>query len=112
MGRNRLVVLQFRQDLFCELLAKFNTPLVEAEDIPDNTLDKDLVFIHRDEISQGAGSEFLEEDGVRRPVSFEDSIGSESHNLLIRFPFFSHVTLNLIICFSVHESLGLGEEVR
>jgi hypothetical protein len=36
---------QFLDDALGKFLAKFNTPLVEAENIPDNTLYKDLMLV-------------------------------------------------------------------
>ena len=42
-----VIIFQFRQYLFCQLFSQFNTPLVKTKDIPDNSLNKDFVLIHR-----------------------------------------------------------------
>jgi hypothetical protein len=40
-----LAVLQLGKDLVGELLSELHAPLVEAEDVPDHPLDKNLVLI-------------------------------------------------------------------
>ena len=36
----------------CQLLAKFNTPLIKTVDVPDDPLHKDLVFVESNELAQ------------------------------------------------------------
>jgi hypothetical protein len=48
MGVHGIVVRQFRQDFTGRLLAEFCTPLVEGENISNDTLDEDFMFIHSD----------------------------------------------------------------
>ena len=55
VGRHRSVVTEFRQDLAGQLFAQLDAPLVEAEDVPDDALDEDLVFVHGDQAAQSAG---------------------------------------------------------
>jgi hypothetical protein len=42
---NRTVMGQFRQDLIGQLLTQFHPPLVETENIPYNSLNKDFMLI-------------------------------------------------------------------
>src|SRR5690606_32661336 len=46
---NQFIIPQFRKDFPGQLFAKFHTPLVEAENIPDDTLHKYLMFIKRNQ---------------------------------------------------------------
>ena len=54
--------LEFRQYDFSQHFAEFDTPLIEAVDVPDNALDKNLVLIECDQRSQGSGCQLFEED--------------------------------------------------
>src|SRR5262245_41998116 len=68
---NFLAGAEFRKDDLCKLLAKFDAPLVEAVDVPDNALREDLVLVERDEPPQRVRSELVVQDGGRRAVAFE-----------------------------------------
>ena len=57
---------EFREDLLRKLLAEFNTPLVVAVDVPDNTLGEDLVFVHGDEGAERFRRNVVHHDGVGR----------------------------------------------
>jgi hypothetical protein len=46
MGLHRFIVCQFGQNIFGELFAQLNTPLIEAENVPDHPLDENLMFVH------------------------------------------------------------------
>jgi len=59
VGRYVIIITQLREYLICKLFAEFYAPLVKAEDIPDNTLNKNLVFIHRYKASKGTWSNLL-----------------------------------------------------
>ena len=48
MAGNCRISIQFRQDLVRQLFTQLHTPLIKAEDVSDNTLYKDFVFVHRD----------------------------------------------------------------
>ena len=72
MGCHRTIIAHLRQYTVRQLLAEFNAPLVEAEDVPDHALHKYLMLVHRDEAAECPWGEFLEEDGVGRPVALED----------------------------------------
>ena len=45
MRSHHIIVLQFRKDLPGQGLAQLDTPLIERENVPDDPLDEDLVFI-------------------------------------------------------------------
>ena len=83
MGGRLFPVLQLRKDPLCELLPELHTPLVEAEDIPDHPLNKNLVFIHGNETPQGPGSDFFDKDGVGWPIPLEDPVGQNLLDLFI-----------------------------
>jgi hypothetical protein len=53
-------------------LAELDTHLVVRVDTPDRALDVDLVLVHGDESSEGAGGELLEHDAVGGLVALED----------------------------------------
>ena len=59
MGSHRFIVGQFRKDLPGQLFPQFDPPLVEAENVPDNALNEDLVFVHGDQTAEGSGSKLL-----------------------------------------------------
>jgi hypothetical protein len=52
MCRDLFIVIQFRKDTFGQLLAQFYTPLVKTKDVPDDALNKDLMFVDRNETTQ------------------------------------------------------------
>lgn len=112
MGADRLFVHQFWKDPLGQLFAQLDPPLVKAEDVPDHPLDKDLVFIHGDEAPQDSGCHFLEENRIRRPVPFKNSIRIESLNLVVRPPFLSEFLDDVFLGLTLHQGLGLCEEVR
>ena len=52
MRLNRPVVFQFRKDFIGQLFAKLNTPLIEAENIPDNSLHENFMLVHGNQAAQ------------------------------------------------------------
>jgi len=75
MGRDQAIAPQFREDSPCKLLSQLHTPLVKAEDVPDNSLNKDFMLVHRDEASKRHRGELPEQDGVGRSIALEDPVG-------------------------------------
>ena len=61
MRSDWLRVAQFGEDLLREHFAKLDTPLVEAEDIPDHALYEDLVLIHGHEAAKSTRSKLLKQ---------------------------------------------------
>ena len=45
MGCDKIVTVELGQDGLGELLTEFDSPLVEAVDVPDDALDEDLVLV-------------------------------------------------------------------
>lgn len=66
---------QLGKNLLGKLLAQLNSPLVKRVDVPDDTLDKDLVLVHRNQSSQGTRGQLLEQDRVGRLVATEHLVG-------------------------------------
>ena len=61
--RGSRMALQFGNDLLSQLLAQFDTPLVERVNVPDYALCKHVVLVEGDEFSKG-----LPELAVRRKL--------------------------------------------
>ena len=74
MRRHRPVIGKFRQDALGQLLAQFHAPLVKTENIPDDTLDKDLVLVHGDKAPQNPRRQHFKKDGSSRPIAFKDTM--------------------------------------
>jgi len=72
MGLHRNIISHLRQYTVGQLLAEFNAPLVEAEDVPNYTLNKYLMLVHSDEAAESPWGELSEEDGVGRSVALKD----------------------------------------
>lgn len=58
------IMRQLWQQVPCELFAQLDPPLVEAEDIPDDSLNEDFMFVHGDEASKRSGGQTFEQDRV------------------------------------------------
>src|SRR5436309_1591256 len=58
-----------RKNLFGELLAELDAPLVEAVDVPDHALGEHLVLVERDQPAEMARVELVEIEQARGPVS-------------------------------------------
>src|SRR5689334_6987791 len=94
--------LEFRNDAVGKHFAEFDAPLVERIDIPDGTLDKDFVFVERDEVAKSLRCESLRKDGVGWAVAFEGTVW----HLKCR----DSVCRNFLRSFAKRKRLGLGKE--
>ena len=92
------------EDALREHLAELHAPLVVAVDVPDDTLDEDLVLVERDERAEGLGRELIAEERVRGLVALE---GLERDELLV-----DALGRAFLGRLAERERLGLGEEVR
>src|SRR5574344_2316469 len=100
------------ENLHRELLAEFHAPLVIAVDVPENALHEDLVFVHRDERTEGLRSHFLHHDAVRGLVAFEHLVRSEFRDFGVRLARSAEFRLRDFERLAVHQRFRLGEEVR
>src|SRR5690349_16098237 len=66
---------QLGKNLLGKLLAQLNSPLVERVNVPNDSLDKDLVLVHRNQSSQGTRGKLLEQDRVGGLVATEHLVG-------------------------------------
>ncbi len=55
---------QLCQDNTRQLFAQFHAPLIERVDAPDDSLDKDLVLVERDQGTEATGCQAVEKDAV------------------------------------------------
>src|SRR6476660_4984532 len=99
-----LLALEFRDNPLGQLLAEFDTPLVERVDVPNGTLCKDAVFVESDEFTESFGGEPLDQNRVRWTVTFEDPVWHEPVRRALR--------LDLLGCLAEGQRLGLGEHIR
>src|SRR5260370_12187279 len=105
MDQSRLIsALKLRDDPVCQYFAEFDAPLVERIDVPDSTLDKNLVLIECNQLTQRLWCQPCSENGVRWMISLKGAVwnlegcNTVCHNLFCRLP----------KC----QGLGLSEEVR
>ena len=70
-------IVEFGQDGFGELLTEFDTPLIEAVDSPDDPLCEDFMLVEGDQPAERVGRELLVDDGVGRPIAFEQLVRKE-----------------------------------
>ena len=82
MRRHSGGAFQFRQDRFRQLLAEFDTPLVERVNVPEDSLSEDLVLIKRNQTSERTWRELLKQDRIRRSITCKDFVW---HELVDRF---------------------------
>lgn len=106
MGGDIARLAEFRQDGFRQLLAKLHAPLIKRVDIPDNTLDEDLVLVHGNQGTKRGWSEFLKQDRVGRLVAQEDTVRD---NLVVGV--FAHLLAYLVLTLADHQCFSLGEKV-
>ena len=71
MAADFAIIFQFRKDLTGQLFAQFNTPLVKAVDVPDNTLYKYFVLLHRYHRTQAMRGDFFKQERVGWAVTFK-----------------------------------------
>src|ERR1700674_472895 len=58
-------------------LAELDAPLIERIDVPDDALHEDAVLVEGDDCAKGLRRQPLREQGVGRPVAFEDAVRYE-----------------------------------
>lgn len=58
------LVLQFGDDLPGQHLSRFNTPLIERIDIPYRALREDIMFVKRDQRTEGLRRKLLRQDDI------------------------------------------------
>lgn len=97
---------QFRQNGLGQLLTKLDTPLIVRVDVPDGTLDKDLVFIHGNERTKSGRSQLLEQERVGRLVALEDLVRD---NVFLDVG--THLGTNLLLVLTDHQGFSLSKEV-
>ena len=52
LSLRRRLAFEFRDDALGERFAKFDTPLIEGVDVPDDALGEDVVFVEGDELAE------------------------------------------------------------
>src|SRR2546430_4836864 len=69
-----LCTLKFRNDAVGQYLSQLDAPLVERIDMPDRTLNEDLVLIECDQLAQRLRCQSLHQNGVRRAIALESPV--------------------------------------
>ncbi len=95
--------LEFFLDLLSQHLAQFDTPLVEAVDVPDDTLCEDHVLVISNQRTESAWSDHFGQDVGRRSVAQK---GLVSNQLI-----WGTLSFDFIRGLADHESFSLSEEV-
>ena len=72
MGVDGIIICQLGKNIFCQLLAEFNPPLIETEYVPDHSLYKDFMLIHGDQAAQGVRGELSKQDGIGGFIAVKD----------------------------------------
>ena len=70
--RNGTMLLKFRINDLGQLLAEFDSPLVERVDIPNNALRENLVFVECDQDAESFRRQLVEKNRVGRAISSKD----------------------------------------
>ena len=65
------------QDVLGEDFAELDAPLVEREDIPNDALDENLLFVEGHEDAEHAGRQFVGDQRIGRTVALEDHVRLE-----------------------------------
>ena len=65
---------QLGDDPLCEHFAQFDTPLIEAIDVPDHPLHEHGVLIERDQLAEHGRRQPLGQNRVRRPIAGEHAM--------------------------------------
>ena len=98
------ILVKLAENLLRQALAKLNTPLIEAVDVPDCALSEGQVLVVDDESTQLTWADgATDQDRSRRTVSEEALVG----NKLVG----STLGLDLLVSLANHESFGLREVV-
>ena len=98
-----LLTFEFGDNPLGQLLAQFDTPLVERVDVPNRSLCKNTVLVESNELAESFGSELLDQNCVRRPITLEDPVRHKP----VRCAF----CLDLLGCLAEGQRLGLGKDV-
>src|SRR3989440_12289940 len=69
-----LCTLKFRNDAVGQYLSQLDAPLVERIDMPDRSLNEDLVLIECDQLAQRLRCQSLHQNGVRRAIALESPV--------------------------------------
>lgn len=96
---------------FGELFTKFDAPLIEGVDVPDDALDENFVFVESDQGTQRAWGEFLEHDRVGWTISFEGLVWGELVDLRLLESSLGQFGRGFFKRFALHERFGLGKEI-
>ena len=65
----QLVMFQFRKNVVGKLLAQLHTPLIKAEDVPDDPLYKYLMLVKSDKLAQHERGDFFHQKGISGTVT-------------------------------------------
>ena len=112
MAADFFIIFQLWQNTVCQLFTQLHAPLVEGEDVQDHALSKDFVLIQRNQRPQVERSDFTQQDGVGRAVTFEHF---ERHHVVKRCRIFTLIAiflLNHFAGFTKRQRFSLSKEVR
>ena len=70
----RIIGVEVLYDILGEDFAELNAPLVEGEDIPDDALDENLLFVEGHEDAEHAGGQFIGNQRIGRTIALEDHV--------------------------------------
>mmetsp|Transcript_22589 Transcript_22589/g.47831 ORF Transcript_22589/g.47831 Transcript_22589/m.47831 type:complete len:319 (+) Transcript_22589:1132-2088(+) len=90
-------------DIVRKLLPKFNTPLIEGINIPNETLHCRPVFVNRKQLTRCISSELGHEQGYARTIALENAMGNEF--------FFDSLCSDFFFGLAIGKGIGLGKEV-
>ena len=110
-GRAGRMLSHFRQDALGHFLSQFHSPLIEAENIPDPSLAKNLVLVKRHKLAKYKRGQFLVKEDVAGSVALENAVGKQLLHFPGRDTFSSHIATDLFFIQTVHQGLRLGKEV-
>ena len=65
----------FRNQGVGQRLPKLHTPLVETRNPPKDTLDKNAMLVHRNQLTECFGSQRIEQHERRWPIPFKHAMG-------------------------------------
>jgi hypothetical protein len=106
-----LSLFKFGKDPFCQLFSQFHPPLVEAVDVPNDTLNEYLVFIKRNKGTQNSWRHLSKENRVGGAVSLKNLVGLELFNTTLVESLSQQLLLYLLLGFPPHESFCLSKKV-
>src|ERR1700722_12182967 len=98
------IVCQLRCDFLCQDLSEFHSPLVEAVDVPNDTLGKDAMLIKRNEVAQYFGCQAIRKDRICRAIALKGAMGNKPCGCSFGF----HLVVSLAEC----QRFRLREEIR